>query len=137
MHSPTSYTVYYTYAKKYDRSRMLSGTIRWGWFNPPSLWEHYEPVRLTIAKAHNACHVMLYAVISDEEMERCKGIKDFLYQNGSRKRGLYKPWENHDSIDGTGGGESTHELARERGADEPPPDGSGTPDSTALEDAPQ
>ena len=133
----TTYIVYYTYSKKYDRSRMLSGTLEWSWTAPPRTWEDFEPVRTFIKKTDSACRVMLYAVMSDADLELYKGVRNFLYQNGSRKRGLYKPWEDHDSSDtGRGSGDS-RELAGERGADEPTPVGTQASSGEEKEDETQ
>jgi len=114
----TSYTVYYIYSKKYNPERALYGTLTWEWLSRPQTWEDYEPVRTFIKVTENACRVMLYAVMTDEEKKRFKGVKQFLYQNGERKLGLYKPWGDHDFCNGKGCSGDSRKLAWERGADE-------------------
>jgi len=89
------YQVFYTYSPRYNRERILANQLGWEWSRPPETWEDYEQVRIYLAKEHSAIYVMLYAVIPVEALKKYRGVKNYLYQNGTRKTGADKPWEDH------------------------------------------
>jgi hypothetical protein len=94
------YHVFYSYTPWYDDEGVAWGRIDWEWTIPPVDWEDYAQVRTYLAKEKKATRVQIYAVIPVEEFKQYRGIKNWMYQNGTRKTGTEKPWEDHAEANG-------------------------------------